>query len=135
VASRVNANVFCTANAPGRGRGFFFVHREFLIRFLHVQRRISDPFRGWIKSKNPPRPPRSGKRRRSQAAFKLTYLSDGLLNPARSLTTRRSTYQASYINPRPRGTVSHACAGLEGGRLLEANRMALALGPLPGLDQ
>jgi len=45
------------------------------------------------------------------------------------------TYQASYINPRPRGTVSHACAGLEGGRLLEANRMALALGPLPGLDQ
>ena len=28
VASRVNANVFCTANAPGRGRGFFFVHRE-----------------------------------------------------------------------------------------------------------
>jgi hypothetical protein len=28
VASRVNANVFCTAIAPGRGRGFFFVHRE-----------------------------------------------------------------------------------------------------------
>jgi hypothetical protein len=28
VASRVNANVCCTANAPGRGRGFFFVHRE-----------------------------------------------------------------------------------------------------------
>ena len=44
------------------------------------------------------------------------------------------TYQVSYINPRPRGTLSHTFAGLEG-RFLQANRMALALGPLAEREQ